>query len=164
MPKRLLHRPLPPLHWICWLKIGIGGGVGIALVAGIGEMSGIPLLIAPFGATAVLLFGAPSSPLAQPPNVILGHVVVSMLAIVLRAVLPPDWWAMGLAVGLAMLLMAVLRITHPPAGADPIVIFLSDPGPEFVLVPILAGSLLLMTLAMIVHRIPPRTTYPLPPK
>ncbi|CCQ74022.1 HPP family protein [Magnetospira sp. QH-2] len=164
MPKRFFHRPLPPLPWVCWLKIGLGGGVGIALVAGIGEMSGIPLLIAPFGATAVLLFGAPSSPLAQPPNVILGHVAVSILAIALRAILPPDWWAIGLAVGLAMLLMAILRVTHPPAGADPIVIFYADPGFEFVLVPILTGSLLLVTLAMMVHRVPPRTRYPLEPK
>ncbi len=162
MPRRFIHRHLPQMTVQAWMKVGVGGALGIGIVGLLSELSGAPLLIAPFGATAVLLFSVPSSALAQPMNVIGGHVVVSLLAIALRSVLPPEWWAIGLAVGLALLVMAMLRITHPPAGANPIIIFLTDPGIEFLFVPILAGSVLLVAVAYVVHHLPPRAVYPLP--
>jgi len=148
---------------MAWLKVGVGGAIGIGVVALLSDYSGTPLLFAPFGASAVLLFSVPSSALAQPINVIGGHVAVSALALAMRAVLPPEWWAIGLAVGLALLLMAMLRITHPPAGANPIVVFLTDPGIEFLFLPIFVGSVVLVFVAYLVHLIPPRAQYPLPP-
>ncbi|HEY9078824.1 MAG TPA: HPP family protein [Magnetovibrio sp.] len=132
------------------------GAVGL-----FGELSHQPFLIAPFGASCVLLFSVPKSPLSQPVNVIGGHLAASALSIALRGFLPPEWWAISLAVGAAIALMAMLRITHPPAGADPVVIFLSDPGWSFLFVPILPGCLVLVGIATLVHMIPPRTIYPL---
>jgi len=78
-----------------------------------------------------------------------------------RAFMPPEWWAVSLAVGVVIAVMAMLRVTHPPAGADPVVIFLSDPGWSFLFVPILPGCLVLVGIATLVHMIPPRTIYPL---
>ncbi|MCW9035810.1 MAG: HPP family protein [Rhodospirillales bacterium] len=161
MPKRFIHRHQPQMSAVAWIKVGVGGALGIGIVALLSDLSGTSLLIAPFGATAVLLFSVPSSALAQPANVIGGHLVVSVLAIGMRAVLPPEWWAIGLAVGAALLVMAMLRITHPPAGANPIVIFLTDPGIEFLFAPILVGSVALVVIAFVVHRIPPQAEYPI---
>lgn len=143
------------------MKAGLGAALGMAAVGLFGELSDAPFLIAPFGASCVLLFSVPQSPLAQPMNVIGGHLVASALAIGLRGFLPPDWWAIALAVGAAIAVMAMLRITHPPAGADPVVIFLTDPGWSFLLVPILPGCLVLIGIATLVHMIPPKTIYPL---
>ena len=125
----------------------------MGIVGGIGVVSHEPLLIAPFGASCVLLFAVPRSPLAQPMNVMGGHLVASVLGLALHMVLPSEWWAIALAVGVSISVMAALRIIHPPAGADPVVIFLSDPGWSFCLV--------LVGIATLIHMIPPRTPYPL---
>ncbi|MCR4377702.1 MAG: HPP family protein [Rhodospirillales bacterium] len=144
-----------------WVKSGVGAALAMGIIGWIGAVSHEPLLIAPFGASCVLLFAAPSSPLAQPVNVIAGHAAGSALGLLLRMVLPNEWWAIALAVGAVITVMMALRITHPPAGADPVVIFLSDPGWGFLLVPILTGTLVLVGIATLIHMIPPRTTYPL---
>ncbi len=136
--------------------------LGIGFVSWLGVVSGIPLLIAPFGATAVLVFAVPDSPLAQPANVIGGHMVASIVSIGLYAIFPHTWWAIGLAVGIVIFLKAALRLTHPPAGADPIVVFLSDPGLSFLYLIVPSGAVILVAIAVIVHRLPPRGVYPLP--
>lgn len=130
---------------------GFGGGLGIALLGFLTIASGHPLLMAPFGASCVLLFSAARSPLSQPPNVVGGHFVATLISLLLRLYLPNEWWAVALAVGLAIFAMALLRITHPPAGADPIVVFLSHPGFGFLFMPVLVGSLLLVALASLYH-------------
>lgn len=144
------------------VKAGIGGALGIGFVSWLGVVSGIPLLIAPFGATAVLVFAVPDSPLAQPANVIGGHMLATIVSMGLYAVLPHTWWAIGLAVGGVIFLKAALRLTHPPAGADPIVVFLSDPGLDFLYLIVPTGAIVLVAIAVAIHRFPPRGVYPLP--
>lgn len=161
MMKRFVHRHLPGDGVAGWIKSGVGATLAMGIIGWIGVISHEPLLIAPFGASCVLLFAVPSSPLAQPSNVIGGHLVASVVALLMHLFLPSEWWAIALAVGVSITVMAALRITHPPAGADPVVIFLSDPGWSFLLVPILTGALVLVGIATLVHMIPPRTTYPL---
>lgn len=135
--------------------------LGMGFVGWLGHVSGEPFLIAPFGASCVLLFAVPKSPLAQPANVLGGHVLATVVALLLRAWLPPDWWAIGLTVGLVIGLMVALRITHPPAGATPVVVMLSDPGPMFLIFPIISGCFVLLAIAFVVHKLPPHTVYPL---
>ena len=96
--------------------------------------------MAPFGATCVLLFSVPNSPLSQPANVIGGHLVSTAIGLLLHAMLPVEWWSLGLAVGLAIAAMAVLRVTHPPAGADPLVVFFDSPGWAYPGLPVAFGS------------------------
>jgi len=161
MVKRFIHRHQTSDDILFWIKSGFGAALGLGVVGLFGELSDAPFLIAPFGASCVLLFSVPGSPLAQPMNVLGGHMVSSAVAIALRGFLPPEWWAISLAVGAVITIMAMLRITHPPAGADPVVIFLSDPGWSFLLVPILPGCLVLIGIATLVHMVPPKTAYPL---
>lgn len=160
--ERFVRRHQPSTPCACLVKAAIGIMLGVAFIGWLGGVSGVPLLIAPFGATAILVFGVPRTPLAQPANVIGGHLIATAASLALRAVLPPEWWAMGLAVGVAALLMAALRITHPPAGGDPIIVFLSDPGPWFLALPVGAGAVVLVLLAFIFHKAPPVVPYPLP--
>lgn len=134
------------------LLAGVGGFLAIALLASLTEEGSLTLLMAPFGATCVLLFAAPSAPLSQPINVVGGHFVATAVGLALNGILPDTWWALALAVGCAIALMVALRVTHPPAGADPLVVFATNPGVGFLLSPVLIGSIALVLVAIIFHR------------
>lgn len=149
------------MHCACWIKSGLGAMVGMGFVGWLGSVTAEPFLIAPFGASCVLLFGVPKSPLAQPANVIGGHMLAAVVALGFRSFLPPDWWAVAIVVGLVIGLMVAVRLTHPPAGATPVVIMLSDPGPMFLLEPMLVGTVALVAIAWVVHKLPPHTPYPM---
>lgn len=161
--KSYIQRHQPSANRATVMKAGLGGAVAIAIVAALSEASGAMWLMAPFGATCVLLFSVPSSPLSQPINVVGGHFVSTLIGLVVLSTLPVTWWSMALAVGLAIAAMAALRITHPPAGADPLVVMIAGVGFDFLLFPTLTGSLALVIAAIVIHRIAPTTRYPLRP-
>jgi len=69
-----------------------------------------------------------------------------------RYAFPDAWWAVALGVGLAVAAMAAFRVTHPPAGADPIVVISGNPDLWFVVFPVLTGSLILVATAVVYHR------------
>lgn len=165
MPRRFLHRHQPPQQRGAWFKAGLGGAVAIAGIGLLGEVTAMPLLLAPFGASCVLLFALPESPLSQPANVIGGHMLAALVSVALFALLPQAWWATGLAVGVVIAANAAIRLTHPPAGADPLVVFLAAPAPDVFLASVLIGSIFLVATAVAMHRLPPRSApYPLPPR
>jgi CBS-domain-containing membrane protein len=160
--RKLLLRQQPGQSLAVVLKAGIGGMLAIAAVAWLSHVTGNPLLMAPFGATCVLLFSVPNSPLSQPANVIGGHLVSTTIGLLLHMLLPVEWWSLGLAVGLAITAMAVLRVTHPPAGADPLVVYFDNPGWGYLGFPVAFGSLALVLIAWMFHRLPARVVYPTP--
>jgi len=140
---------------------GVGGAVGIFLLAILTLSNDAPLLMAPFGASCVLLFSVPESPLSQPKNVIGGHLVSSLVGVVFVYLWPAATpLILALAVALAITLMSLFKVTHPPAGADPIVILLGAKGFSFLLFPVLSGSILLVVVALIFHRMTGLHTYP----
>ena len=162
--QRLVNRPQPAQAIRVSAKAGLGGLLAIATVVTLGSVMDNPLLMAPFGATCVLLFSVPNSPLSQPANVIGGHFISTLIGLLLNSVLPLAWWSLALGVGLAIFAMAVLRITHPPAGADPLVVFFDNPGWTYLGFPVLSGSLILIIVAWMFHKTSPHTTYPMPIK
>lgn len=151
--KRFISPSLPRPSLRAVTLAGAGGFLAVACLAILSEQTSILLLMAPFGASCVLLFSAPQAPLSQPLNVVGGHVVATLIGLILRANLPPTWWAMALAVGLAIAAMVALRITHPPAGADPIVVFTANPGFGFLYFPVFAGAVMLVLVAILFHRL-----------
>ncbi|CAA7624969.1 HPP family protein [Magnetospirillum sp. SS-4] len=162
MPRRFIHRHQPSHGSSNWAKAALGGLTGLAVVAMLGEWTGTPMLLAPLGASAVLLFGLPDSPLSQPVNLIGGHVIATLLALILDQVLPQSGWSIALAVGLVIGVLGMLRLTHPPAGADPIVVMMLHPDWSFLFTPVLVGTVTLVLVGLLIHRIPPRSVYPLP--
>jgi len=144
------------------------------LIAGIGAMLCITALgsmqqlthtlvwlMAPFGATMVILFGLPDSPLAQPRNIVFGHLLTSFIGLAVLSLLGVSAWSMGLAVGLAVALMLVTKTTHPPAGANPILIMLTGQTWGFLLSPVATGTLFIVLIGVIYHRGICRRDYPL---
>lgn len=144
------HQPAQPLHKTA--IAGAGGLIAIGLIGALSAYSHAPFIMAPFGASCVLLFSVPGSPLSQPANVIGGHGVATLVGLLLRLVLPNEWWAAAIAAGVAIAAMAALRVTHPPAGADPLVVFADDPGFGFLVMPVLVGASLLVGTATLFHR------------
>ena len=130
-----------------------GGLLAIAGLGLISTWSHYPLVVAPFGASTVLLFGHPTSPLAQPRNIVLGNTVAAAVSVLSVAALGSTPLAMGLAVGLAIALGQLLRCLHPPAGAVALLGVLLRARAGFVLIPVLAGSLLLVLMAVLFSRL-----------
>ncbi|QRM53969.1 HPP family protein [Sinorhizobium sp. BG8] len=158
--KHFTRRHEPRGQFINHVKSGIGAIVSLGAVGFLSIETGMPLLIAPFGASAVLLFGQPKSPLAQPANVVGGYMIAALLSVAIMLGFPGEPVAAVIAVGVTIATMLVLRVTHPPAGAVPLVALASPFLPTELFEAVMLGSLLLVTLAVLHHLIPPRAQYP----
>ncbi len=135
------------------LRTGAGAGTGIAVLAAaalaIATDAATVLLIAPFGASAVLVFAAPNSPLAQPWSAVVGNTVAALSALIVIHFIAAPLIAIPLSVGAAVLAMALARATHPPGGAVALTISLAaahgtPPGWSFALIPVALGTALLV--------------------
>ena len=155
-----IHRHEPQGETLAHIKSGTGALIGMTLVGALAALTGLPLLLAPFGATAVLLFGQPESPLAQPANVFGGYVIAAVASWLMLGLLIPTWWVATIAVGIVIGLMLALRVTHPPAGAVPLVAFSTHMHPEMLFIATLGGALCLVLVAIVHHWVPPRRVYP----
>ncbi|MFM4718140.1 HPP family protein [Aeromonas bivalvium] len=155
---------LPPKPTSIQLMKGfVGGTLGILILGIMGQTTGVPWLMAPFGATCVILFAAPSSPLAQPRNVIAGHLITSTVGLAALYGLGNSVWVIALSVGVAIMLMQYLRAVHPPAGANPIVIMLAGQsvvGLDYLVTPTLIGSITLVMLASVVNNYGEESNWP----
>ncbi|GAB7529533.1 HPP family protein [Pseudomonas sp. 3A(2025)] len=155
-------QPLPPRPGLRQILNGlIGGTVGIGVIACLTQVFGMPLMMAPLGATCVLLFALPDTPLAQPRNVIGGHFLASLVGILFAKYIGVSPLCMGLAVGLAIALMQLTRTLHAPAGANPLVIMTASAvGWDFLLTPVLAGSVILVSIALVVNNADAKRSWP----
>ena len=118
-------------------------------------------LIASFGSSMVLLFGYPESPFAQPKNVFFGHLITSLVGVLILMFLPVDQFLqIAIAVGLGIFVMILLGVTHPPAGGNPIVIILGAVSYDFLLNPIIFGSIIIIIYAIILNRFILKKNYP----
>ncbi|MGF6773652.1 CBS-domain-containing membrane protein [Paraburkholderia sp. GAS199] len=128
----------------------IGGTLAIGVLGALAKLTGLPLLIAPFGASSVLLFAAPDSAFAQPRNLVFGHLIAAAIGLAVFWIAGAGVWQAAVAVGAAIAAMQLTRTVHPPAGADPLVIMLAGGvAPSFLVLPILAGVLLLQIMALL---------------
>lgn len=121
-PPSWLQLRLAGATWFDRLLAGFGALIGIGLTGFISsrafpEAGLSPLIVAPIGASAVLLFAVPSSPLAQPWSIIGGNVISGMVGIAVGQSVGDPLLATGVAVGVAILLMSLMRCLHPPGGA-----------------------------------------------
>ena len=144
------HAPLPPKPDLRLVTLaGLGGTVAIGLIALLAQSLEAILILGSFGATCVLVFGFPDVPFSQPRNVIAGHLLSSLIGLVSLTLLGPHWWSLAIAVGFAISIMMWTRTVHPPAGSNPVIVFLTQPSWSFLLFPTLAGSLLLVLVALL---------------
>lgn len=124
---------------------GLGAFLAIGLLSFLdSSMNEVAWLMAPFGATAVLVFGVPGSPLAQPKNVICGHLITAFIGVVFTQYIGVTPVTLALATGIAVSAMLMTKTTHPPAGANPLLIMLSGQSWGFLITPVLLGAVLIV--------------------
>ena len=144
-----------------WLRASLGALIGIVLTGFatwwlLGDTASLPMLIAPIGASALLLFAVPASPLAQPWSIIGGNFLAATIGVTCATYIPEPLLAAGLAVGLSVITMFALRCLHPPSGAVALTAVLGGPaitelGYQFIWSPVMVNSLLLLATAIVFH-------------
>jgi CBS-domain-containing membrane protein len=119
-----------------------------------------PFIAAPLGATAVLVFGIPDSPLAQPRNVIGGNLIAAIVCVTLVQFFGTAPWVMATAVATTIKLMQLTRTVHPPSGAVALLGVLTHASWSYVLTPVLAGSAVIVFCTVLFNNAAPGRTYP----
>ena len=160
---------------ICWPPLlgGIGAGVTIGILAYItfqsvlaGTIYGL-WLAASFGSSVVVVFGYPDNEFAQPKNVLLSHLLCALVGIIFVTLFKISqdrtifFLAIGLAVGIAVMLMMAFKITHPPAGGNTIVVMLTQDSFHFLIFPVMVGAITIIIGGIIYNRLILKKNYPL---
>ena len=119
-------------------------------------------LLASFGSSMVLLFGYPESPFAQPKNVFFGHLLTAIVGIFFLHITPlPLFITIPLAVGFGVGFMILFNVTHPPAGGNPIIVIIGGVSVEYLLSPVISGSIIIIIFAIILNRLILKKKYPI---
>ena len=114
-----------------------------------------------FGSSMVLLFGFPESPFAQPKNVFFGHLVTTIVGLIVLHFVPmPLFITIPLAVGFGVSLMILFNVTHPPAGGNPIIVIVGSASFDYLFSPIITGSIIIIISAIILNRFILKKSYP----
>ena len=110
-------------------------------------------LIASFGSTMVLLYGYPESPFAQPKNIILGHFLTAFIGVIFLNFIPlPIFINIPLAVGFGVMFMILFKVTHPPAGGNPIIVIIGSVSFDYLLTPVFIGSIIVVMFGVIINK------------
>jgi CBS-domain-containing membrane protein len=139
--------------WLCSL-------IAISTLYGVSHWTDSVMIMAPFGATCVLVFGAPDSPLAQPRNVIGGHLIATAISLLLLQTLGNSWWVVALGISTTIGVMQYTKTLHPPAGADPLVVLLTQAPWSFIFIPVLMGAVILVLCGVITNNFAKDRHYP----
>ena len=118
-------------------------------------------LIASFGSSMVLLYGYPESPFAQPKNIFFGHLLTAIVGLIFLYFVPlPLFLIIPLAVGFGVSLMILLNVTHPPAGGNPIIVIMGSVSIDYLLNPVIIGTIIILLFGIIINRLVLKKNYP----
>ena len=131
---------------------GTGAAIAIGVMEAFSAAAHTPLFVIPFATSIVLVIGSPEAEPAQPRALIGGHVVSTLVGLVVLQMAGPNAWAAALAVGLAVLAMYITGTFHPPAGINPLLVVSNALPWSFLIAPVLVGAVLLTAFAFVWHR------------
>lgn len=148
--------PDPRKVALAWL----GGVLAITVLSSLGDWLHVSLILGSFGASCVLVFGFPEVPFSQPRSVVAGHFLSTLVGLLFLELLGSHGWSLALAVGTAIAAMMLTRTVHPPAGSNPVIVFLAQPGWGFLWFPTLSGAMLLVAVALIYNNLRREQSWP----
>ena len=144
------------------LIAGIAGAFIIAVLSYLSLETSTGLwLTFSFGSTTLIVLVFYKSEVAQPYNVFFGHLLAAVVGVIIKELFGISFLTLSISVGISITLMMYLKVVHPPAAANPIVIILNDASYDFILFPIIIGLVLLLILSIIINKIILKRNYPL---
>jgi CBS-domain-containing membrane protein len=151
-----------------WTFIGAFLGIGIIgfISSSYFNLYDNLFVIGSFGASSVLIYGAINSPLAQPRNLIGGHIICAFVGVTVYKFIPGEvWLTSALSVSLAIVAMQITKTLHPPGGATALIANIGSAkihalGYFYVLSPVLSGVVILFVVAMVCNNATPHRSYP----
>lgn len=149
---RKYHFIKSELEWYELFVSMIGALSGMLLISYLTFKGGYPMMAPSFGATCVLIYAMPDVPVAQPRNVILGHLNSAIMGVIVSHIFGINWISVSFAVTLAIGLMYITDTLHPPGGATALIAALNGYGVQFIFTPILAGAVLLVLIAILTNK------------
>lgn len=145
------------LHFVESIIAGVGALIGLSFIGLIAHSANTMMLIAPFGATAVLLFSAPKSPFSNPWNIFGGYVISTILGSLILLYTNGGWFSIGAGLGITIMMMHWLKVIHPPAGANFLIVTQGHLS-FYLLEPLIIGLITLIIIAMSIERIKKKLT------
>jgi CBS-domain-containing membrane protein len=139
---------------------GLGGAIAIGVMELFSIAAHYPLAVIPFATSIVLVIGSPDVEPAQPRALIGGHLVATLVGLIVVKTAGPGPWTAAFAVGLAIAAMHLTRTFHPPAGIDPLIVVFNDLSWTFLVAPVAAGACLLAAFAFAWHKVVQHDTWP----
>ena len=143
----------------------IASGISAALVIGVlafltlRTSAGVWLMFS-FGATVFIVFVLYNLETAQPKNIFFGHLVSVLVGIIFNEIIGFSFYSLGLSVGVAVTLMVYLKIMHPPAASNPLVALFMDLSYDFILFPVITGTIVIILMSILINRIILKRKYP----
>ena len=113
-----------------------------------------------FGATVFLVFVLYELDTAQPKNIFFGHLISILVGIIFNETIGISFYSLGLSVGVAIILMVYFKVMHPPAASNPLVALSMDLSFDYVLFPVITGSLVIIIMALLINKIILKRNYP----
>ncbi|RZV12852.1 HPP family protein [Aliarcobacter butzleri] len=138
----------------------IGSFIAITIIGYLTKNYNNLLVMGSFGASCVLLFGFPKSPFSQPRNVVFGHFLSSLTGLFFLHFVGNDYISMALALATAITLMMTTKTVHPPAGSNPLIIFLLGVNWDYLIFPTLVGSVVLVIVSLFYNNLHKNRIYP----
>lgn len=153
-----LHFDRPTV--IAGVIAGLGAAIAIGAMEWLSIAARFPLAVIPFATSIVLVIGSPDAEPAQPRALIGGHVISTLVGLLVLKLTGPSAWAAAAGVGLAVLAMYLTGTFHPPAGINPLLVISNNLPWSFLFAPVFLGALLLTAFALAWHRYGGRTGWP----
>ena len=133
--------------------------IGILAFLTLRTSAGIWLMFS-FGATVFLVFVLYNLETSQPKNIFFGHLVSILVGIIFNEVMGFSFYSLGLSVGVAITLMVYLKVMHPPAASNPLVALFMDLSYDFILFPVIIGTITIILMSILINRIILKRKYP----
>tara|TARA_X000001036_G_scaffold422225_1_gene444952 strand:+ start:2927 stop:3397 length:471 start_codon:yes stop_codon:yes gene_type:complete len=140
---------------------GLSAAIVISILAflTLETSAGIWLMFS-FGATVFLVFVLYNLETAQPKNIFFGHLVSILVGVIFNETIGLSFYSLGLSVGVAVILMIYFKIMHPPAASNPLVALFMDLSFDYILFPVMTGTIVIILLSILINRIILKRNYP----
>ena len=143
----------------------IVSGISAALVIGVlafltlRTSAGVWLMFS-FGATVFIVFVLYNLETAQPKSIFFGHLVSVLVGIIFNETIGFSFYSLGLSVGVAVALMVYLKVMHPPAASNPLVVLFTDVSYNFILFPVITGTIIIILMSILINKFILKRNYP----